>query len=289
LNTALDTDTLSQNNSYRTFENSVNRIQTTLDALKASKRKALVSYVVAGDPGIEISVPLMHQLVASGTDIIELGVPFSDPSAEGPTIQRAHERALANNIGMSDLFSIVEKFREMDKTTPVVLMGYANPIEWMGYEIFAQSAKKAGVDAVLTVDIPPEEAAPLNQVLENYGLYNVFLIAPTTTDDRIKDIVGMASGFLYYVSLKGVTGSATLDVERVSEKVAQISSVTDLPICVGFGIKDANTAREVSRTASGVVVGSAIVDAVANAESDEQAFNAVDQLLSGMREAIDAT
>ena len=264
----------------------MNRIQVTLDALKASERKALVSYIVAGDPGLEVSVPLMHQLVDSGTDIIELGVPFSDPSAEGPTIQRAHERALANNTGMSDLFDIVARFRETDQKTPVVLMGYANPIEWMGYETFSEKAQHAGVDAALTVDIPPEEAAPLNQALENAGLYNVFLIAPTTTDERIKEIVSMASGFLYYVSLKGVTGSAALNVDEVSAKVAQINSETDLPVCVGFGIKDAETARQVARTSDGVVVGSAIVNAVANAESAEQGLAAVNQLVSEIRSAI---
>lgn len=258
-----------------------------MDALAASNRKALVSYIVAGDPAIETSVPLMHQLVASGTDIIELGVPFSDPSAEGPTIQRAHERALANNIGMSDLFNMVKEFRETDQSTPVVLMGYANPVEWMGYELFASRAKEAGVDAALTVDVPPEEAAPLNQVLEEHGLYNVFLIAPTTTEARIKAISDMASGFIYSVALKGVTGASSLDVSKVAEKLAQIRLSTDLPLCVGFGIKDAESARAVSEVADGVVVGSAIVDAVANADSAEQGLVAVGKLVSEIRQAID--
>jgi len=265
----------------------VNRIQTTLDVLATSKRKALVSYVVAGDPCIEATVPLMHQLVQSGTDIIELGVPFSDPSAEGPTIQRAHESALENKIGMKDVFEIVEQFRQKDQTTPVVLMGYANPIEWMGYETFAKNSAQAGVDAALTVDIPPEEAGELDQTLQKHGLYNVFLIAPTTTDARIEDIVNMASGFIYTVALKGVTGAASLDVNAVSEKLDQIRRKTSLPLCVGFGIKDAKSAQEVAKVADGVVVGSAIVSAVAKADSQEKALSDVDKLLSEMRLAID--
>lgn len=264
----------------------MNRIQEKLEVLAASNRKALVSYVVAGDPAIDMTVPLMHQLVESGTDIIELGVPFSDPSAEGPTIQRAHERALSNKISMNILFEMVSEFRERDQSTPIVLMGYANPIEWMGYETFVTRSKTAGVDGVLTVDIPPEEAAPLNKVLEEQGLYNVFLIAPTTTGQRIQQISDMASGFLYYVSLKGVTGSSALDIGSVEEKLAQIRSKTNLPICVGFGIKDAATAKAVSQVADGIVVGSAIVDIAAKAESRELALNGVNVLVAELREAI---
>ena len=265
----------------------MNRIQITLDALAAAKRKALVSYIVAGDPGIETSVPLMHQLVASGTDIIELGVPFSDPSAEGPIIQRAHERALENKIGMSDLFAIVRQFRQGDQKTPVVLMGYANPVEWMGYRAFAESSAQAGVDAALTVDIPPEEAGELDCILQEKGLCNIFLIAPTTTAERIGTIVTMASGFIYTIALKGVTGAASLNVRAVTEKLGQIRQKTDLPLCVGFGIKDAESARAIARVADGVVVGSAIVDAVARASSQEQALGDLDKLVSDMRAAID--
>lgn len=265
----------------------MNRIQTTVDALSASSRKALVSYIVAGDPDIESSVPLMHELVKAGTDIIELGVPFSDPSAEGPTIQRAHERALANNIGMADVFAIVEEFRETDQSTPIVLMGYANPIEWMGYEPFASRASDAGVDAALTVDLPPEEADSLNQVLKQKGLYNVFLIAPTTTEERIDEIVGMASGFIYSIALKGVTGSGALDVGLVEEKLQQVRTKTSLPLCVGFGIKDAESAQAVAKVADGVVIGSAIVEAVAQADSHQQGLQAANQLISEIRQAID--
>ena len=265
----------------------MNRIQKTLDSLALSNRKALVSYIVAGDPDKTATVSLMHQLVEAGSDIIELGVPFSDPSAEGPTIQRAHERALEHQIGLSDIFAFVSEFRQKDQHTPVLLMGYANPIEWMGYETFAVRAKDAGVDAALTVDIPPEESGELNAVLERHGLYNVFLLAPTTTDERIAAIAEMASGFLYYVSLKGVTGSASLDVTSVEEKLALIRSKTDIPVCVGFGIKDAATAAAVAQVAEGVVVGSAIVDVVAKAETTAQGLKAVAKLVGDIRSAID--
>lgn len=265
----------------------MNRIQTTLDALSASSRKVLVSYIVAGDPDIESTVPLMHELVKAGTDIIELGVPFSDPSAEGPTIQRAHERALANNIGMADVFAIVEDFRKNDQQTPVVLMGYANPIEWMGYEVFSKRAKDAGADAALTVDLPPEEATALNECLKEQGLYNVFLIAPTTTEERIDEIVGMASGFIYSIALKGVTGSGALDVDLVAEKLSQIRNKTTLPLCVGFGIKNAESAQAVAQVADGVVIGSAIVDVVAQADSQQAGLQAANRLIADIRQAID--
>lgn len=265
----------------------MNRIQVTLDKLAAENRKALVSYIVAGDPDLASTVPLMHQLVKSGTDIIEIGVPFSDPSAEGPTIQRAHERALANKIGLGQILELIKEFRKQDSSTPVLLMGYANPIEWMGYARFCLTAKEAGVDGALTVDIPPEEAAPLNEVLEENGLFNIFLLAPTTTDDRISAIADMASGFLYYVSLKGVTGAASLDIASVEEKLSHIRARTQLPVCVGFGIKDAATAKSVVAIADGVVIGSAIVDTVFKSGSLEKALIAVDDLLTPIRAAID--
>ncbi len=265
----------------------MNRIQATLDALAASGRKALVSYVVAGDPNPAATVPLLHELVAAGTDIIELGVPFSDPSAEGPTIQHAHERALAQHVGLSDIFGMVGEFRQSDQGTPVVLMGYANPIEWMGYEIFARRAAQSGADAALTVDIPPEEAGAFSEILHQQGLYNVFLLAPTTTNERIEKIVAMASGFLYYVSLKGVTGAASLDISSVEARLADIRSRTTLPVCVGFGIKDPASAEAVVRVADGAVVGSAIVEAVAQAPTFEQGLQHARSLVADMRAAID--
>jgi len=214
-------------------------------------------------------------------------VPFSDPSAEGPTIQKAHERALDNKMGMDKLFELVSEFREQDQSTPIVLMGYANPIEWMGYEVFVSRSKQAGVDAALTVDIPPEEAEPLNLALEAEGLYNVFLIAPTTTEERIEQIANMASGFIYYVSLKGVTGSNALDVQSVEEKLAQIRAKTDLPVCVGFGIKEGEIAKVVAELSDGVVVGSAIVDAAFQAESKQVALDKVGTFVSSIRSSID--
>jgi len=265
----------------------MNRIQATLNKLATDKRKALVSYIVAGDPDLSYTVPLMHQLVQSGTDIIEIGVPFSDPSAEGPTIQRAHERALASRVGLGHIFEMVREFRKQNQETPVLLMGYANPVEWMGYDQFCDSLKESGADAALTVDIPPEEAGPLNEALEKRELFNIFLLAPTTTDDRISAIANMASGFLYYVSLKGVTGAASLDMASVGEKLSHIRARTRLPVCVGFGIKDAEIARCVAQVADGVVIGSAIVETVFKAGSLENALVAVDKFLAPIRAAID--
>lgn len=246
-----------------------------------------MSYVVAGDPDSATTITLMRELVSSGTDIIELGVPFSDPSAEGPTIQLAHERALASKTGMHQVFAIVEEFRKQDTETPIVLMGYANPIEWMGYETFCDLAVKAGVDGTLVVDLPPEEAGTLNAKLSEYGLYNVFLLAPTTSEARMRAICDYASGFLYYVSLKGVTGSEQIDVSSVEEKLAVIRRYTDLPICVGFGIKDAVTAAAVAKVADGVVVGSAFVNYLAGDLSPAVAQQNIGKLSSAIRSAID--
>lgn len=266
----------------------MNRLQQRLDALSASNKKALISYVVAGDPDAETTVSVMHELVAAGADVIELGVPFSDPSAEGPVIQRAHERALANNTGMQKVLQMVSDFRQNDPDTPMVLMGYANPIEWMGYREFCQAAVEAGVDGILVVDIPPEEADEINAVLTEFGLYNVFLLAPTTTDARIKQICRYANGFLYYVSLKGVTGSGALDIGSVQQKVADIRRHTSLSICVGFGIKDAVSAAAVSEVADGVVVGSAFVDLLAANDDKTAGQNQVGALARSMRDAIDS-
>lgn len=265
----------------------MNRIQHRLDELAKSNRKALVSYTVAGDPDHESTVAVMHELVDSGTDIIELGVPFSDPSAEGPVIQLAHERALASKTGMRQVLEIVAVFRQADQDTPVVLMGYANPIEWMGYQEFCAAAVTAGVDGVLVVDIPPEEAVEINAVLTEHGLYNVFLLAPTTTDERIEAICKFASGFLYYVSLKGVTGSGALDIQSVQTKVASIRKYSDLPICVGFGIKNAEAAAAVTSVADGAVVGSAFVDLLASCASIEEGKQAIGTLAREIRTAID--
>ncbi|MGK0442195.1 MAG: tryptophan synthase alpha chain [Pseudohongiellaceae bacterium] len=270
----------------------MSRIAGCFEALKEQSRKALIPYIVAGDPSKELTVPLMHKLVEQGADIIEMGVPFSDPMAEGIVIQLAHERALANKTGLRSILEMVKVFREKNDKTPVMLMGYANPIEHMGYQNFAQAANEAGVDGVLTVDIPPEEAKGLNAALKDVGLDNIFLIAPTTDDSRIKQIVDLATGFIYFVSLKGVTGAGHLDLDFVKKKLTQIKSMTSLPVSVGFGIKDNESAAAIASVAEGVVVGSALVDAIyqesKNTNDDQTLLNNSTQLIAGMRQAIDA-
>ena len=270
----------------------MSRIEGCFNALQEQGRKALIPYIVAGDPSQELTVPLMHKLVEQGADILEIGVPFSDPMAEGPTIQLGHERALANKTGLRHILEMVKTFRETNNTTPVMLMGYANPVEHMGYQAFAKAAAEAGVDGVLTVDIPPEEAKALDQELNKVGLDNIFLIALTTEEIRIQQIVDMARGFVYFVSLKGVTGAGHLDIESVQQKLAQIKAKTDLPIAVGFGIKDNESATAVAKIADGVVVGSALVDAIyQQSQQTQDAQTLLDnstKLIAGMRQAIDS-
>ncbi|MCF6283154.1 MAG: tryptophan synthase subunit alpha [Candidatus Polarisedimenticolaceae bacterium] len=265
----------------------MNRINVRFDKLKEIGRKALIPYVTAGDPTPQTTVPLMHAMVGAGANIIELGVPFSDPMADGPVIQRASERALKHNISLRDVLSMVTTFRKMDDITPVVLMGYLNPIEIMGYECFAEQAKQAGVDGVLIVDIPPEEATDLLAALQKVEVYPIFLLAPTSTPERIKLICDAANGFVYYVAIKGVTGASHLDISEVAAKVAEIRQVTDLPIGVGFGIKDAETAEQISKVADAVVVGSALVSRIeAHADEPQKAKNSVVELLLSMRKAM---
>lgn len=270
----------------------MSRIANRLAQLKAEGRKALIPYVVAGDPRLSATVPTMHALVARGADIIELGVPFSDPMADGPVIQLGHERAMINKTSLRNVIQLVAQFREKDKGTPVVLMGYANPIVVMGYENFAQAAAEAGIDGTLTVDLPPEEALELNTQLERVGIDNIFLLAPTTTMERAAKICAMGSGFLYYVSLKGVTGAGILDIQSVTDKLAKIRELTDLPLCVGFGIKDPESACKLAAVSDGVVVGSSLVDKVAQMAQanavDEDIAQAVAALIGDMREAMDA-
>lgn len=257
----------------------MSRIATRMKSCHDRGRKAVIPYIVAGDPWLEITVPAMHTLVDSGADIIELGVPFSDPMAEGPVIQLGHERALAGHIGLSDVLAMVAEFRQTDADTPVVLMGYANPIEVMGYSKFAAAAQKAGVDGVLTVDMPPEEANDSNAIFRQHSLDTIFLIAPTTSNQRTEQICAMASGYIYYVSLKGVTGAGHIDTDEVEAKVGFIKQTTDLPVCVGFGIKDAVSAQAIAQYADGVVVGSVLVDGMGecigmNVRDDEADLNA---------------
>jgi len=259
--------------------------------LRETGRTALVPYIVAGDPGLLYTVPMMHELVASGADIIELGVPFSDPMAEGPTIQLGHERALAHAVGLRDVLSMVAEFRRDDSSTPVLLMGYTNPVEAMGYPEFAQAAKSAGVDAVLTVDMPPEEVSNFGELLANNDIDNVLLVAPTTSEERIQQIVKAARGFIYFVSLKGVTGAGHLDVEAVATDYARLRSHTDLPLAVGFGIKDVASATAVGAIADAVVVGSALVQRMAEIDLEQPlaaACSVVASLVTDMRAGLDS-
>jgi len=266
----------------------MSRIAQRFDELKQSGRKALIPYLTAGDPDDSFSVPLMHAMVEAGADILELGVPFSDPMAEGPVIQHAMERALEHHISLTDVIEMVRSFRENDDSTPVLLMGYLNPIEVMGYENFVNRATDAGVDGVLLVDLPPEEAELLKKHAVDKRLDTVFLVSPTTTDERIETIAQASSGFVYYVSLKGVTGAGNLDIEQVNNRVEQIKRHTSLPVGVGFGIKDAESAKQIAAVADAVVVGSALVKLVeANQSSQEAAIQAVSSLISSMRKEMD--
>ena len=270
----------------------MSRIKSCFEQLKKQNKKALIPYVAAGDPNPDITVDLMHAMVHSGADIIELGVPFSDPMADGPVIQKASERALVYGTSLSDVLAMIKTFREKNTTTPVVLMGYLNPIEIMGYERFARAARDAGVDGVLTVDIPPEEAEDYIPALKKHDLDPVFLLSPTTTRERMQHICQYASGFIYYVSVKGVTGTSALDTDEVAARLKIINEVTDLPVGVGFGIKNAETAAAIGKVSEAVVVGSALVNLVEqnahNADGNEKIITDISQVLSSMRSALDA-
>lgn len=264
------------------------RLGVTFEALAADGRKALLAYVVAGDPVPDITVDLMHQMVAAGVDAIELGVPFSDPEAEGPVIQAAHERALAHHVTLRDCLDMVRCFREDNKTTPIILMGYLNPIESMGYEAFASRSSEAGVDGMIIVNLPPEEAGVLAKSVYAHDLDLVYLLAPTTTDERAAMICKASRGFVYYVSLKGTTGAATIDVADVSRKLDRFRRFSSLPLLVGFGIKNGETAALVAGVSDGVVVGSAIVDLMARNVDDATGLGrAVVDLVSEIRQALD--
>jgi tryptophan synthase alpha chain len=266
----------------------VSRIAARFESLRARGRTALIPFVTAGDPDSATTVPLMHAMVAAGADLIELGVPFSDPIADGPVIQRATERALANGIALSDVIAMVRAFRATDAQTPVVLMGYLNPIEVMGYAQFAAQAAAAGVDGALVVDVPPEEGHDLVGALRAQGLDLVYLLAPTSTEQRIRRIGAAASGFVYYVSVKGVTGAGHLDLAGVAERLGVIKSLIPLPVGVGFGIKDAATAAQVAHLADAVIVGSAIVSRIEDLAATPQRIPAViGDFLSGLRAAMD--
>ncbi|WMD18040.1 tryptophan synthase subunit alpha [Achromobacter seleniivolatilans] len=262
---------------------------------ESGRAAALIPYIAAGDPSPAATVPLMHALVEAGADVLELGVPFSDPMADGPVIQRAADRAIAQGVGLTRVLELVAEFRKQDTSTPVVLMGYANPIERMGQAEFARNAEKSGVDGVLVVDYPPEEVIEFAATLGEHGIAPIFLLAPTSTEDRIKAVAEVARGYVYYVSLKGVTGSGSLNTDDVAERVAIIRRhVRNIPVGVGFGIRDAESAQRVARVADAVVIGSKLIEtmeqAVANApaaQKTDAAVTAASGWLRTIRQALD--
>lgn len=264
----------------------MSRIKSALTALAEKNRKGLIPFITAGDPAPELTVPLMHALVAGGADIIELGVPFSDPMADGPVIQRASERALANGVSIKQVLQFVQEFRSSNQTTPVVLMGYANPIEHMGSSAFIAAAKQVGVDGVLVVDYPPEECEEFAATLKENGLDPIFLLAPTSTDERIEEVGKIVSGYVYYVSLKGVTGSGHLDLDAVASKMPLLKKHVQVPIGVGFGIRDGATAKAIASVSDAVVIGSRIIQELENTPR-EQAVSAVQNFIAGVRKSLD--
>ncbi len=266
----------------------MSRIGATFERLAGENRKALIPYVTAGDPQPSATVPALHALVDNGADIIELGVPFTDPMSDGPVIQQAHERALAQGVVLDNVLDMVRTFRRDNSETPVVLMGYLNPVEARGYEHFADACVAAGVDGLLLVDLPPEEADGVRDMMNARGLDLIFLIAPTTSAERMHQVASAGSGYVYYVSLKGVTGSASLDPEAVARQVETIGKTTELPICVGFGIKDAESARAIANVSDGVVVGSALVRLAGEyGHAPEQVSAKMGATLAAMRSAMD--
>jgi tryptophan synthase alpha chain len=264
----------------------MSRIGERFARLRSEGRTGLIPYVTGGDPSPQTTVPLMHALTKAGADLIELGVPFSDPMADGPVIQRASERAIRQGVGLSECLGFVAGFRRSDAATPVVLMGYANPIERMGIERFAQLACDAGVDGVIVVDCPPEECTDLTRSLRARAIDPIFLLAPTSTEGRIEQVARIASGFVYYVSLKGITGAGHLTVESVAERIPSVRARVRLPVAVGFGIKDAASAQAVGRTADAVVIGSRLIQAMQDAV-DGAAVQAAADLVSSIRTALD--
>jgi tryptophan synthase alpha chain len=265
----------------------VSRIQARFETLRKAKRKALIPYITAGDPNPALTVPLMRGLVEAGADILELGVPFSDPMADGPVNQRSGERALRQGVGLRDVLGLVRDFRHQNSQTPLVLMGYANPIEAMGVENFVRDAKAAGVDGVIVVDYPPEECTQFAALLRQANIDPIFMLAPTSTERRIQEVARVGSGYLYYVSLRGVTGAGHIDLADVAAHMPKIRAATRLPIGVGFGIRDAESARRVAQTADAVVIGSRIIQEIEDAGAG-QAVARVKALLRPIREALDA-
>jgi tryptophan synthase alpha chain len=266
----------------------VSRLAAKFEELSKAGRKALIPFITAGDPNPDFTVPMMHAMVKAGVDVIELGVPFSDPMADGPVIQRASERALAHKMSLRRTLAMAMEFRKTDQKTPLVLMGYLNPIEAMGYEDFANAAQRADVDGILTVDLPPEEGEECGALLKARGIDSIFLLAPNSSDERIKKMSEIGSGYLYYVSLKGVTGAGHLDTSDVEKKLKQIKANTRLPVGIGFGVKDAETAKTIAGIGDGAVIGSALISKIENNLDDpERAKIEIVELLTAMRRAMD--
>lgn len=265
----------------------MSRIKICFDSLRANNKKALVSYITAGDPHPSNTVEIMHALADAGSDLIELGIPFSDPMADGPVIQAACERSLKHETSLVDVLEIVREFRKENERTPIILMGYQNPIEIYGVEKFAKAAKGI-VDGVITVDLPPEESNDIAAIYKQHSIDTIYLLAPTTKPQRIQTIASLASGFLYYVSFKGITGASNIDVNAVSEKVGEIKQYTEIPIAVGFGVKDASTAASVATCSDAVVVGSAIVSIIAeHGENLHEGLKKIKSLLHDIKHALD--
>lgn len=266
----------------------MNRIDQTLTRLRETGKKILSPYITAGDPEPDITVPLMHALVEAGANILEIGIPFSDPMAEGPVIQAAMERALAHGVHCATVLSMVKEFRQKDNETPIILMGYLNPIEQYGYETFAAQAKQAGVDGTILVDLPPEESHDIASIWQEAGLYNIYLCSPTTTNERMALIAAYARGYLYYVSLKGVTGADTFELNSVQEQYRQRKAHSKLPLMVGFGIKTPEIAARVSQFADGVIVGAALIEEIQQSYlENKDAIKAGAIIINSMRQAMD--
>ncbi|MFC1630685.1 tryptophan synthase subunit alpha [Pseudomonadota bacterium] len=266
----------------------MSRIDKRFESLSNSGRKGLIPFITAGDPVSDITVPLMHAMVEAGADLIELGIPFSDPMADGPVIQKANQRALSHGTSLHDVLDMVKQFRNKDQATPVLFMGYLNPVEAMGYEEFADAAKQAGVDGLLLVDQPPEEASEFNELLYQRDIDPIYLLAPTSTPQRMEIVSLEARGFVYYVSIRGVTGSAALDYDEIRQSISEIRKHTRLPVGVGFGINSPESAVKIGEHADAVVIGSAIVRMMENYGGEKQiVINAVSDFLRGVRDALD--
>ncbi len=266
----------------------MSRIEKRFESLSNSGRKGLIPFITAGDPVSDITVPLMHAMVEAGADLIELGIPFSDPMADGPVIQKANQRALSHGTSLHDVLDMVKQFRNKDQATPVLFMGYLNPVEAMGYEEFADAAQQAGVDGLLLVDLPPEEASEFNELLYQRDIDPIYLLAPTSTPQRMEIVSLEARGFVYYVSIRGVTGSAELDYDEIRQSISEIRKHTRLPVGVGFGINSPESAVKIGEHADAVVIGSAIVRMMENYGGEKQTvINAVSDFLRGVRDALD--